>query len=84
MLTFTVVLLELGMWARTVQAEQSNVKLFFRADTVGSIVTSGLQGVKDYVVVYMEQFKQGRSCVDNRLLIVPLLLLVCHTTYLSS
>jgi NhaP-type Na+/H+ and K+/H+ antiporter len=45
MLAFTVVLLELGMWSRTLQAEQSSVKLFFLAHTVGSIVTSGLQGV---------------------------------------
>jgi hypothetical protein len=43
MLAFTVVLLELGMWSRTVQAEQSSVKLFFLAHTVASIVTSGLQ-----------------------------------------
>jgi len=45
MLAFTVVLSELGMWARTVQAEQRNVKQFFLAHTVGSIVTFGLQGV---------------------------------------
>jgi hypothetical protein len=31
----------------------------------------------------MKHFRQGRSCVDNRLNIMPLLLLVCHTTYLS-
>jgi hypothetical protein len=45
MLAVTVVLLELWTWSRTVQAEQSSVKLFFLAHTVGSIVTSGLQGV---------------------------------------
>jgi hypothetical protein len=46
MLAVTVVLLELWPWSRTVQAEQSSVKLFFLAHTVGFIVTSGLQGVK--------------------------------------
>lgn len=80
MLAFTVVLLELGMWSRTLHAEQSSVKLFFLAHTVASIVTSGLQGVIDYILAYMEHFRQWRFCVDSRLHIMTLVLFVCHTT----
>jgi hypothetical protein len=54
MLAFTLVLLELGMWSRRVQAEQSSVKLFFLAHIVASIVTSGLQGVIDYILATLK------------------------------
>jgi hypothetical protein len=50
MLAFTLVLLELGMWSRRVQAEQSSVK----AHIVASIVTSGLQGVIDYILATLK------------------------------
>jgi len=66
-----------------IHAEQSSVKLFFLADTVASIVTSGLQGVIDYILAYMEHFRQWRFCVDSRLHIMTLVLFVCHTTWLS-
>jgi hypothetical protein len=72
MLAFTVVLLELGMWSRTLHTEQRNVKLFFLAHTVASIVTSGLQGVIDYILAYMEHFRQPRFCVNSRLHIMTL------------
>jgi hypothetical protein len=77
MLAFTVVLLELGMWSRTLDAEQSSVSL---AHTVASIGTPGLQGVIGYILAYMEHFRQGRFCVDSRLHIMTLVLFVCHTT----
>jgi hypothetical protein len=80
MLAFTVVLLELGMWARTVQAEQSNVKLFILPHTIASIVTYGLQGVMDYILAYMEHYRQWRFSVDSRLHIMTLVLFVSHTT----
>jgi hypothetical protein len=80
MLAFTVVLLELGLWSRTLHAEKSSVKLFFLANTVASIVSSGIQGVIDYILAYMEHFWQSRFCVDSRLHIMILVLFVCHTT----
>jgi hypothetical protein len=77
MLAFTVVLLEDRLWSRTVHAEQSSEKLFFLAHTVTSLVTSGLQGVMDYILAYMEHIRQERFCVDSRL---HMMTLVCHTT----
>jgi hypothetical protein len=82
MLAFTVVLLELWIWSRTVHSEQSSVKLFFLAHNVASIVTSGLQGVIDYILAYMEHFRQSRFCADSRLHI-PRFCIICLSHYLT-